>query len=118
MELQIDSENKTATLVLKGEISIYQVVQLKETRLNAFNQADEVFVDVEAVTEMDTAAIQLLFAGWLEAQKRGKKLLLPPLYSSLTDHQSQIPSPPLLNKMLTNLGLHTHRWVCQCEQCE
>lgn len=55
-----DSENAPKVLHIQGELTIYQVVELKEILLTALAEPPPLDVDLSGVTEMDTAGVQLL----------------------------------------------------------
>jgi anti-anti-sigma factor len=60
MSIQIERTGKTARVTLAGELTIYSVAEIKAGLTEAMNGADEVEVDLQGITEMDTAGLQLM----------------------------------------------------------
>jgi len=56
------SKSANATLRIEGEFSIYRAAELKASVLASLNQTKELEIDLSAVTEIDTAGIQILVA--------------------------------------------------------
>jgi anti-anti-sigma factor len=63
-------------LRIEGELTIYQVADLKPSLLAELDQYSALEIDLSAVTEIDTAGFQLLMAAKKSAESRGKKLIL------------------------------------------
>ncbi len=64
-------------LALDGELSIYRAAELKPVVLQALAKADAgLEIDLSAVTEFDTAGLQLLMLAKQQAQAVGKALHL------------------------------------------
>jgi anti-anti-sigma regulatory factor len=59
-------------LKLTGEMTIGQATELKEVLLTALDEADELLVDLSAVSGIDLTGLQLLDASHRSAQARGK----------------------------------------------
>lgn len=76
--MEIRSERQDACLRLhpEGEMTIYQVTELKQALLDALAQHNEIELDLSAVSEMDTSGVQLLMLMKREAGVAGKVLKL------------------------------------------
>lgn len=61
-------------LDIQGEMTIFTAADLRDQLLATFDLGMEIHVDLSAVTELDSAGIQLLFAARCEAAKRNKHL--------------------------------------------
>ena len=61
--------NGKTTLKIEASLTIYDAPVLREEILDCYANSREVTVDVEEVTECDTAGIQLLFAAGKNARK-------------------------------------------------
>ena len=71
-----DNVTKTGTLMLAGELTIHHVRDLKSSLVEAFDNAEQVMVDVSATTAVDVAGVQLLCACHRFSRTRGKKMCL------------------------------------------
>jgi anti-sigma B factor antagonist len=69
-------KNATSILRIEGEMSIYRAVELKQTLLASLNEAAELEVDLAAVTELDTAGVQILMLLKRQALATRRKLRL------------------------------------------
>lgn len=65
-----------AVLRIEGEMTIYQAVELKDDLLKKIQESDTLEIDLSAVTECDTAGVQLLMWAKKLSQSEGKKLHL------------------------------------------
>lgn len=65
-----------AALRIEGEMSIYRASELKQMLLTALQQSDTLEIDLSAVTELDTAGVQLLVLAKKTAQARHCNLQL------------------------------------------
>ena len=63
-------------LVLDGELTIQVAAELRSTLLNSLEAADTIEIDLSAVSEMDTAGLQLLLALREQAGELGRTVLL------------------------------------------
>jgi anti-sigma B factor antagonist len=93
------STNETAStatvLILEGELTIYRAAELKQELLAALEPGGPLDLDLSAVTELDTAGVQLLMLAKKVAGERELPL-------RLTGH-----SPAVLEVFeLFNLGGH------------
>lgn len=69
-----DSEEKSGTLSFAGDVTISQVAEIKERLIEAFNDAEQVVVDVSSATAIDVAGVQLLCACHRFSCQNGKKM--------------------------------------------
>lgn len=69
-------EDATSVLRIEGEMTIYRAAELKQTLLASLDQAEELEVDLTAVTELDTAGVQILILAKQQALARQRKLRL------------------------------------------
>lgn len=69
--------SQAARIALDGEITIYRAAELRQTLLGALQgQAGGLDIDLAAVTEIDSAGVQLLMATKRAAQAAGHALTL------------------------------------------
>lgn len=61
-------------IVIEGELTIYRAAELKPVLLEAVRPHDTPALDLSAVTEFDSAGLQLLLMARQEAQRLGKPL--------------------------------------------
>lgn len=82
-------------LRIEGEMSIFRAAELKSTLLAALDRTTTLEIDLSAVTEFDTAGVQLLMLTKKAAQAKRREL-------RLTAH-----SPPVLDVLeLLNLAAY------------
>lgn len=72
--MQIQMEEGTARVILQGDLSVADAEPLRDMLLEAVVAADFVELDLEAVTSMDLAILQLLGSSHRTATSSGKKL--------------------------------------------
>lgn len=61
MNISRKKSKDTSTLILEGDLTIYYVAQIKDEIFADYEKlADKVALDLEGVTEIDTAGVQLL----------------------------------------------------------
>jgi anti-sigma B factor antagonist len=63
-------------LRIESDLTIYTVVEWKETLLSALERSSALSIDLSAVRELDTAGLQLLLLAGREAQRAGKSITL------------------------------------------
>jgi len=61
-------------LVIEGEMTIYNVLELKDKLLAPLDQCAQMEIDLAGVSEIDSAGLQLLVMTKNEALARGKNL--------------------------------------------
>lgn len=69
-------EDATSVLRIEGEMTIYRAAELKQTLLASLDLAEELEVDLAAVTELDTSGVQILILAKQQALARQRKLRL------------------------------------------
>jgi len=70
------SRTDKAALRIDGELTIYRATELKQSLLAALDQTQELEVDLAAVTELDTAGVQILMLLKRQALATERKLHL------------------------------------------
>jgi anti-anti-sigma factor len=68
------SQGAAACLAVEGEMTIYRAAELKPVLLEAVRTHETPAFDLSAVTEFDSAGLQLLLASRAEAARLGKQL--------------------------------------------
>jgi anti-sigma B factor antagonist len=76
MTSQQELTQTEATLVLDGELNIYNVTRIKLELQNRMQEGTDLWVDLSQVTEVDTSGLQLLLAAHMAMKQAGKKLQL------------------------------------------
>ena len=69
-------QGTAACLAVEGEMTIYRAAELNPMLLEAVRAHDAPALDLSAVSEFDSAGLQLLLATRLEAARLGKPLAL------------------------------------------
>lgn len=69
-------DEEPSVVCIEGEMTIYQAEQLKQTLLDALDRASVLEINLAAVTELDTAGVQLLLLTKKTARARQKELRL------------------------------------------
>jgi anti-sigma B factor antagonist len=77
MSIGEPSQGAAACLAVEGEMTIYRAAELKPALLEAVHAHDAPALDLSAVTEFDSAGLQLLLAARREAARLGKRLDIP-----------------------------------------
>lgn len=76
MPIRLDNTGLFAVVQIEGELSIYSAAELKPQLYSVLQQHVELELDLSAVSEMDSAGLQLLIAAKREAQALGRTLRL------------------------------------------
>ena len=71
-----DAEQRAGRLALDGELTVARVGAVRERLLQALDQAEQVILDLTAVTEADIAGLQLLCSACRQAAAHDRALLL------------------------------------------
>ena len=71
-----DTEQRAGRLAIDGELTVSRVGLVRESLLQAFAAAEQVVVELAAVTEADISGLQLLCSAHRHATAHGKVLLL------------------------------------------
>ena len=72
----LDEEKRQVELTLEESLTIENVTQFKQSMLKAFNEADQVLLNLEDVTEIDVAGLQILCACYRFGIDHNKQLHL------------------------------------------
>jgi anti-sigma B factor antagonist len=73
------SDTEPLRLRIEGEMTIYRAAELKQTLLDALDSSAALEVDLSAVTDLDTAGVQLLMMTrkYARAAERELRLVAP-----------------------------------------
>lgn len=69
-------KDATSMLRIEGEMTIYRAAELKQALLASLDQAEELEIDLTAVTELDSAGVQILILAKKQALEKHRKLRL------------------------------------------
>jgi anti-anti-sigma factor len=69
-------QGAVACLAVEGELTIYRAAELKPALLEAVRTHDAPALDLSAVTEFDSAGLQLLLMARREAAGLGKRVIV------------------------------------------
>lgn len=84
MNLQANAPD-AAPLAIAGEMTIYRAAELKPLLLDAVRTHPAPALDLSAVTEFDSAGLQLLLMARREAARLGKRLAVPAAGAAVRD---------------------------------
>ena len=70
----MENDPKVNRIEIRGELSIFTAAALRQQLLDALDGETDVEVDLSAVSEMDSAGMQLMVAAKREAGTRNKSL--------------------------------------------
>lgn len=76
MSIGETSQGAAACLAVEGELTIYRAAELKPALLDAVRAHDAPAFDLSAVTEFDSAGLQLLLVARREAAHLGKRVAI------------------------------------------
>lgn len=76
MEISVHNTNDRCTVSLAGELTIYDTGVLKDGLVAAVGECAEIEVDLSAVTDIDTAGLQVLILAKRHAAATNKTLRL------------------------------------------
>jgi anti-anti-sigma factor len=85
MNIGEPGQGAAACLTVEGEMTIYRAAELKPALLEAVRTHDAPAIDLSAVTEFDSAGLQLLLMARQEAARLGKSLRLPAASPAVRD---------------------------------
>lgn len=80
-----ESQGPVAALAVEGELTIYRAAELKDVLLDAVRQHAAPAFDLSAVTECDSAGLQLLLVARQEAAALGKALRVQDASAAVRD---------------------------------
>jgi anti-anti-sigma factor len=78
-------QGAAACLAVEGEMTIYRAAELYPALLDAVRTQDVPALDLSAVTEFDSAGVQLLLVARREAGRLGKRLVLAGASTAVRD---------------------------------
>ncbi len=73
---QTESKDNAAIVTFEGELNIYSASELKNKFLEFLDSSETLIIDLNDVTSIDTAGIQILIFLKKEADRLKKKLIL------------------------------------------
>ena len=76
MEFTATPATNEGILSLDGEITLPYAEQLKKLLVDALEASERVYIDTEAVIDIDLSCLQLLCAAHRSAADRGRQLIL------------------------------------------
>ena len=76
MNISSKQSKENIFLSLEGEVNIREVSGLKETLLKHLAKEKNIEINLERVSKVDTAGLQLLYAAYNTAVQKGKTLSL------------------------------------------
>ena len=68
------SQERHCRCAIDGEMTIYRAIELKSLLMEKITHHQEIEVDLSAVSEIDTAGLQLMVLAKMEAANRRKQL--------------------------------------------
>jgi anti-anti-sigma factor len=80
-----ETSQGAASLAIEGEMTIYRAAELKPALLDAVREHAAPALDLSAVTEFDSAGLQLLLVARQEAARLGKRLVLSAASNAVRD---------------------------------
>lgn len=75
-EKKTNKKGKGRTLTIEGSLTIYDVKVLKEKAMEVLGESDVIELNLDNVSECDTAGIQLLYSLKKSAGEAEKKLII------------------------------------------
>lgn len=72
MQIQIEERDSGRVVVLKGEVNIYHAAALRDALLKELDSQNEIRLDLDQVSEVDTTTVQILVALLRTASAQGK----------------------------------------------
>ncbi len=88
MSLTGEETQGQTCLKIEGALSVYEVAELREKILAYLEKNKELILDLDEVTECDTAGIQLLYSARKTAEEEGKTFTVTsasdPVFEAIT----------------------------------
>jgi len=100
MELNIDKTGDSGILKIEGELTIQNAKSLKQALMDALDKLQVCRLDLNSLTRIDLAAIQLLYSAHKSAEGASKTI-------ELTDGPNDI-----FKKGVEAAGYSWKRWLC------
>lgn len=76
MTMKVKKQGKGCKITIEGEMTIYQAGELYEKFKKQLAACDSIEIDLQFITEMDTAGLQILLALKREANALGKTITM------------------------------------------
>jgi anti-sigma B factor antagonist len=76
MTMKVKKQGGGCKITIEGEMTIYQAAELHEKFKKQLAACDSIEVDLQLVTEIDTAGLQILLALKREANEAGKAVTM------------------------------------------
>ena len=73
---QATQPNTSGVITLEGPLTIQQAGDLKDTLLHSLNTMKQIVLNLEKVTELDVACLQILCSAYRTAVTRDKSMVL------------------------------------------
>ena len=90
--MKITTREGKAYIKITGDLSIASASELKDAFIKSFEKADMIQINLDTVTNIDFACLQLLSSASITANKRGKTLSV------------KNPSVPIFEKAIADAG--------------
>ena len=100
MELTIDKTGDSGILKIEGELTIQKAESLKQALMGALDKMQVFRLDLNSLTRIDLAAIQLLYSAHKSAEAAGKTI-------ELADGAND-----LFKNGVEAAGYGWHKWLC------
>lgn len=100
MEISTEKDDSSVTLILKGDLSIRWVSDLKKNLLDCFEMSDVCLLDLTEVTDIDLSVIQTLYSAYKTAEKLNRQFKL------------HGPCPDLFRQAVSDAGYAGFDWLC------
>jgi anti-anti-sigma factor len=72
MSITIETHGTTECVTLAGELTIFTVSEMWLSMLQLVREAEDIEINLQGITEIDTAGIQLLMLLKMEVEQRGR----------------------------------------------
>ncbi|KAE8755334.1 STAS domain-containing protein [Paraburkholderia madseniana] len=102
------------TVQLDGELTIYRVLELKDTLLVALRGVGALTVDLSAVTAIDSAGVQLLVAAQRMAAEKGQVFRIVDCSSTVAEVFALFDITALFDEHPSDAGLNVVRFAEKC----
>ncbi|MBI9090440.1 MAG: STAS domain-containing protein [Desulfobacterium sp.] len=105
MDLKTEKSGSTVTVKMGGPLTIEHAAKLKTFMSNVSGDAEEIFVDLDGVTDIDLSCIQLLCSANLSFDKNRKRLIWKNAHTNV------------ITRALSEAG-YTREVVCHDKPCK
>jgi anti-anti-sigma factor len=90
MEVFTSENGNQITITLKGELSIIDVSSLHEVLLDYLQRFDNVSLDLEGITDIDFACLQLIYSAYKYSEKNHKKFEISKISDIIGEKSMQV----------------------------